>query len=49
MTKDTAAIRLYERLGWQRIGTTQHDNGHGQLIPASCYISPSPSADTARS
>ena len=49
MTKDTAAIRLYERLGWLRIGTTEHDNGHGQLIPAHCYVSPSPSTETARS
>ena len=24
MTKDTAPIRIYERLGWQRIGTTRH-------------------------
>jgi len=25
MTKDVAAIALYERLGWRRIGTTQHE------------------------
>ena len=41
MTKDTAAIRLYERLGWQRIGTTQHTYGHGRAIDAYCYVSPS--------
>ena len=40
MTKDAAAIRLYERLGWQRIGTTQHDDGHGHAIDAYCYVSP---------
>jgi GNAT superfamily N-acetyltransferase len=40
MTKDAAAIKLYERLGWQRIGTTDHDNGHGDTIPAYCYVSP---------
>jgi len=42
MTKDVAAIRLYDRLGWQRIGTTQHDDGRGRLVPAYCYISPLP-------
>ncbi len=40
MTKDTAAIALYERLGWRRIGTTDHDDGHGTTIPAYCYVSP---------
>jgi ribosomal protein S18 acetylase RimI-like enzyme len=40
MTKDAAAIRLYERLGWQRIGTTQHDDGRGHAIDAYCYVSP---------
>src|SRR4026207_932360 len=32
LTQDAAAIRLYERLGWQRIGTTQHHYGHGRTI-----------------
>ena len=41
MTKDEAATRLYERLGWQRTGTTEHDNGRGQRVPAYCYVSPS--------
>jgi GNAT superfamily N-acetyltransferase len=40
MTKDTAAINLYERLGWRRIGTTDHDNGRGETIPAYCYVGP---------
>ena len=40
MTKDAAAIRLYERLGWQCIGETQHDDGTGRLVPAVCYVSP---------
>ncbi len=40
MAKDAAAIRLYDRLGWQRIGTTQHDNGRGRIVPAHCYVSP---------
>lgn len=41
MEKDQAAIRLYERLGWHRIGTTDHDSGHG-LVSAYCYVSPTP-------
>ena len=40
MTKDAAAIQLYERHGWRRIGTTQHDDGTGRLVPAVCYVSP---------
>jgi GNAT superfamily N-acetyltransferase len=40
MTKDAAAIRLYERLGWQRMGTTEHDDGKGRLVPAVCFASP---------
>jgi GNAT superfamily N-acetyltransferase len=40
MTKDASAIRLYERLGWQQIGTTQHDDGHGRLVDAYCYVGP---------
>lgn len=41
MTKDAAAIKLYERLGWRRIGQTEHDNGHGTTVPAYCYVAPS--------
>lgn len=40
MAKDAAAIKLYERTGWQRIGSTQHDDGHGHPIAAYCYVSP---------
>ena len=40
MTKDGAAIALYERLDWQSIGTTKHPDGHGHAIPAICYVSP---------
>ena len=40
MTKDTAAIALYEHLGWRRIGTTDHDDGLGRTIAAYCYVSP---------
>lgn len=40
MAKDAAAIALYERLGWTRIGTTEHDDGQGRLIEAGCFVSP---------
>ncbi|GAB2760294.1 GNAT family N-acetyltransferase [Amycolatopsis magusensis] len=40
--KDVAAIRLYERLGWQRIGTADHRFGDGQSITAYCYVAPLP-------
>ncbi|GLZ48075.1 hypothetical protein Acsp06_42600 [Actinomycetospora sp. NBRC 106375] len=42
MTKDTAAIAIYERLGWQRIGSTMHDIGHGAEVPACHYVRPAP-------
>jgi len=42
MTKDTTAIAIYERLGWQRIGSTMHDTGHGTEVPAYLYVSPAP-------
>jgi ribosomal protein S18 acetylase RimI-like enzyme len=41
MTKDTSAIRLYERLGWRRIGETTHHYGDGQQTSALCYVAPS--------
>ncbi|MFE7030315.1 GNAT family N-acetyltransferase [Streptomyces sp. NPDC057621] len=40
MTKDTAAMRLYEHLGWQAIGRTSHHFGAGGSIGAVCYVSP---------
>lgn len=40
MAKDTAAARLYERLGWTRIGMTRHDDGHGNAVDALCYVGP---------
>jgi GNAT superfamily N-acetyltransferase len=42
MAKDTSAIAIYERLGWQRIGSTMHDTGHGTEVPAYLYVSPAP-------
>ncbi len=41
MDKNQAAIRLYERLGWQHIGTATHRFGEGQSITALCYVAPS--------
>ncbi len=38
MAKDTAAIRLYERLGWRRFAETTHSFGEGGLTPAACYV-----------
>ncbi|NJQ03556.1 GNAT family N-acetyltransferase [Streptomyces zingiberis] len=40
MTKDVAAIRLYERLGWRKIGETAHHYGDGQQTSALCYVAP---------
>lgn len=40
MTKDTAAIRLYERLDWRNIGEATHHYGDGQETPAICYVWP---------
>lgn len=40
MTKDVAAIRLYERLGWREIGRAPHHYGNGQSIDAVCYVAP---------
>lgn len=40
MAKDTGAIRLYERLGWQPIGEATHRYGDGHQTAAVCYVSP---------
>ncbi len=40
MTKDTAAIRLYERLGWRYLGSTCHEAGDDEFVPAYCYAAP---------
>lgn len=42
MEKDKAAIRLYERLGWTRLGATEHDAGDGRSVPALAMLSPAP-------
>ncbi|MDW4903815.1 GNAT family N-acetyltransferase [Streptomyces sp. ADMS] len=41
MVKDTAAIRLYERLGWLRTGRVTHHFGTGQSIEAIRFVAPS--------
>ncbi|MFK4103646.1 GNAT family N-acetyltransferase [Streptomyces sp. NPDC019531] len=40
MTKDAAAMRLYERLGWREIGRAPHHYGNGQSIDAVLYVAP---------
>ncbi|NEC09701.1 GNAT family N-acetyltransferase [Streptomyces sp. SID7909] len=40
LTKDAAAIRLYERLGWQRIGGLRHFFA-GRHFDALCFVAPS--------
>ena len=40
MAKDAAAVALYERLGWRRLGRTDHDTGRGATTPAWCYVAP---------
>ncbi len=40
MAKDTAAIRLYERLGWHKIGDATHRYGDRQEVNAICYVAP---------
>jgi GNAT superfamily N-acetyltransferase len=45
MAKDAAAIRLYERLGWERLGVTTHTYGEECQTAAICYVSPAPRAD----
>ncbi|MEV6782186.1 GNAT family N-acetyltransferase [Streptomyces sp. NPDC051098] len=40
MAKDASAIRLYERLGCQIIGTTRHSYGEGQETSALCFVAP---------
>lgn len=38
MLKDRAAIRLYERLGAQRVADLTHQYGDGQTEPAAIYV-----------
>lgn len=43
MLKDRDAIRLYERLGCQLLGTIVHEHSDGQAEPAAVYVAPSAS------
>ncbi|WP_371791866.1 acetyltransferase [Streptomyces sp. NBC_01471] len=40
VAKDVVAMRLYERLGWRKIGEAIHHFGPSESIPAVCYVSP---------
>jgi ribosomal protein S18 acetylase RimI-like enzyme len=40
MTKDAAAIRLYQRLGWTKIGEASHSFGDNQRADAICFVAP---------
>ncbi|MFE3828740.1 GNAT family N-acetyltransferase [Streptomyces sp. NPDC059092] len=48
MVKDDSAIRLYERLGWRRIGRITHPFGEGQRQEALAYVSPDPGNEGKR-
>jgi GNAT superfamily N-acetyltransferase len=47
MQKDRTAIRLYEMMGCEQIGTTEHDAGDGSSHPAVVYVAPSGRLDTS--
>ncbi|WNI16254.1 GNAT family N-acetyltransferase [Actinacidiphila sp. ITFR-21] len=38
--RDSAAVRLYERLGWRAIGGAQHPYGDGRRVAVRCYVGP---------
>ncbi|WP_221348151.1 GNAT family N-acetyltransferase [Streptomyces beigongshangae] len=40
VVKDSAAISLYERLGWLRTGRATHPYGTGHSVEAICYVAP---------
>ncbi|MGY0021864.1 GNAT family N-acetyltransferase [Streptomyces sp. cg35] len=39
---DRAAVALYERLGWEFLGTRQQEWQPGQLVDVRCYAAPAP-------
>jgi len=45
MAKDQDAIRLYERLGWRRLGPSTHAFGAGESTAAYCYAAPPPGSE----
>lgn len=40
MSKDVAAIKLYQSLGWQNLGSSTHGNGHGGTWKSVLFVSP---------
>ncbi|NHA69917.1 GNAT family N-acetyltransferase [Phycicoccus flavus] len=40
MVKDAAAIHLYERLGWVRLGNFKHSDDRGSSVPAIAMAAP---------
>ncbi|GAA2304646.1 GNAT family N-acetyltransferase [Streptomyces kunmingensis] len=40
VTTDTAAVALYERLGWEFLAVGQQDWGPGELVDVRCYAAP---------
>ncbi|WP_306213117.1 GNAT family N-acetyltransferase [Actinoplanes sp. RD1] len=40
MEKDSAAIRMYERLGCVMLGRTSHQVAGGRVVPALCFAAP---------
>jgi GNAT superfamily N-acetyltransferase len=40
LEKDRTAIRLYESLGWQRMGVTEYENAEGEKFKSYTYVSP---------
>ncbi|MFD8570289.1 hypothetical protein [Streptomyces sp. NPDC059639] len=48
VTTDTAAIALYERLGWEFLGTGQQRWGPDLLVTVRCYAAPAASRPSLR-
>lgn len=46
LLKDTAAIRLYDRLGWTRTGALRHTFGEGRHVDGWRYAAPGAPADS---
>lgn len=47
MAKDVSAIRLYQRLGWERLGVATHVYGDGRRTDAICFAAPGTAASRA--
>ncbi|MBO1332899.1 GNAT family N-acetyltransferase [Streptomyces sp. VRA16 Mangrove soil] len=44
VTTDTAAVALYERLGWEFLATGQQEWGPDELVTVRCYAAPASGA-----